>query len=30
MQIPFHRPDISEDDIRGVAETLQSGWITMG
>lgn len=30
MQIPFHRPDITDDDIRGVAETLRSGWITMG
>lgn len=28
--IPFSPPDISEDEIQEVAETLRSGWITTG
>ena len=28
--VPSSRPDISEDDIARVAETLRSGWITTG
>jgi perosamine synthetase len=28
--IPFHRPYISEEDIDCVAETIRSGWLTMG
>src|SRR5712691_3624901 len=28
--VPFFRPDIDEDDIEAVAETLRSGWITSG
>lgn len=28
--IKFSPPDISEDDIKSVAETLKSGWITTG
>jgi len=30
MQVPFHRPFISKDDIDGVVESLREGWITMG
>lgn len=28
--MPFHFPDISEDEIRAVVETLRSGWLTTG
>lgn len=28
--ISFYRPVIQEDDVRGVTETLRSGWITTG
>lgn len=28
--LPFHTPDISEDDIQAVVETLKSGWLTTG
>jgi dTDP-4-amino-4,6-dideoxygalactose transaminase len=28
--LPFHVPEISEDDISAVAEALRSGWITAG
>lgn len=28
--IPFSPPDISEEEINEVAETLRSGWITTG
>jgi len=28
--IPFHVPEIGEDEIRSVVETLQSGWLTTG
>lgn len=30
MQVPFFRPDISEDAIGEVADTLRSGWLTTG
>ncbi|NIZ46997.1 DegT/DnrJ/EryC1/StrS family aminotransferase [Entomospira nematocerorum] len=30
MNIPFSPPDITEDDITAVANTLRSGWITTG
>ena len=30
MRIDFSPPDITEDDIAAVAETLRSGWITSG
>lgn len=30
MQIPFHRPYITEDEINGAVESIRSGWITMG
>lgn len=29
-QIPFSPPDITEEEIRAVADTLRSGWITTG
>ncbi|MCD8316852.1 MAG: DegT/DnrJ/EryC1/StrS family aminotransferase [Eggerthellaceae bacterium] len=29
-QIPFSPPDINDDDINAVVETLKSGWITTG
>jgi perosamine synthetase len=28
--LPFHVPDISEDEIQSVVETLRSGWLTTG
>lgn len=30
MQIPFHRPYITEDEITAVSESIRSGWLTMG
>jgi len=30
MEIPFHKPYITEEEITGVLNTLRSGWITMG
>ena len=30
MKIPFSPPDIGEDEIREVTDTLKSGWITTG
>lgn len=30
MNIPFSPPDIGDDEIREVADTLKSGWITTG
>ena len=30
MQIPFHKPFITEDEIAEVVDSLRSGWITMG
>jgi perosamine synthetase len=28
--LPFARPDIDDDDVQGVVDTLRSGWITTG
>ncbi len=30
MEIPFHKPYITEDEISEVVNALRSGWITMG
>ena len=30
MKIPFSPPDIGEEEINEVADTLRSGWITTG
>ncbi len=30
MQIPFHRPYITEDEIEAVADSMRKGWLTMG
>lgn len=30
MEIPFHKPYITEDEISEVVDSLKSGWITMG
>ena len=30
MELPFHRPYITEDEISEVLDSLRSGWITMG
>jgi dTDP-4-amino-4,6-dideoxygalactose transaminase len=30
MEIPFHKPYITEDEIAEVLDSLKSGWITMG
>ncbi|SMO55258.1 perosamine synthetase [Balnearium lithotrophicum] len=30
MQIPFHKPCITEDEINEVVDSLKKGWITMG
>lgn len=29
-QVPFYRPDLGEDEITAVVETLRSGWVTIG
>ena len=28
--LPFARPDIGEEEIQAVAETMRSGWLTTG
>ncbi len=28
--VPFHRPDITDEEIAAVVATLRSGWLTMG
>lgn len=28
--LPFHKPEITDDDVQAVAETLRSGWLTTG
>ncbi|MGL4370077.1 MAG: DegT/DnrJ/EryC1/StrS family aminotransferase [Spirochaetota bacterium] len=30
MQIPYHRPYITEDEVNAAAETIRNGWLTMG
>jgi perosamine synthetase len=30
MQIPFHRPYITDDEINSMAEAARNGWLTMG
>lgn len=30
MQIPFHKPYITEEEIEGVVDSLRNGWLTMG
>ncbi len=30
MQIPFHKPYITEEEIAEVVDSLKSGWITTG
>jgi dTDP-4-amino-4,6-dideoxygalactose transaminase len=30
MQIPFHKPYITDDEINEVVDSLKSGWLTMG
>src|SRR5512135_380343 len=30
MEIPFHKPYITEDEIAEVLDSLRSGWLTMG
>ncbi len=30
MKVPFHKPYITEDEIRSVAELLREGWLTSG
>lgn len=30
MLIPFHKPHITEDEIKEVMDSLRSGWLTMG
>src|SRR5512143_2740181 len=29
-QVPFYRPDIGDEEIAAVVETLRSGWLTVG
>jgi dTDP-4-amino-4,6-dideoxygalactose transaminase len=28
--LPFHVPDIAEDEVQAAVETLRSGWLTTG
>ena len=28
--LPFHRPNIDQEEIDAVVDTLRSGWLTMG
>jgi len=30
QMLPFHRPEITDDDVHSVVETLRSGWLTTG
>jgi len=30
LNIPFHKPHITQNEIDSVVETMQSGWLTMG
>ncbi len=30
MDIPFHKPYITEDEVSGLLDTVRSGWLTMG
>ena len=30
MNIPFHKPHITQKELDSVCATLQSGWLTMG
>ena len=30
MEIPFHRPYITDEEIMGVVHSMRSGWLTMG
>ena len=30
LTVPFHRPDIGEEEIAAVVDTLRSGWLTVG
>ncbi|MEM2174182.1 MAG: DegT/DnrJ/EryC1/StrS family aminotransferase, partial [Candidatus Micrarchaeia archaeon] len=30
MQIPFHKPYITKEEISEVVDSLKSGWLTMG
>jgi dTDP-4-amino-4,6-dideoxygalactose transaminase len=30
MQIPFHRPYITDDEVNAVVDSLRNGWLTMG
>lgn len=30
MNVPFHKPYITDDEISEVVDSLKSGWITMG
>ena len=30
MKIPIAKPDIGEDEIEAVTETMRSGWVTQG
>jgi perosamine synthetase len=30
MEIPFHKPYITDDEIDGVVDSIRSGWLTMG
>ena len=30
FNIPFHKPHITQKELDGVSETIQSGWLTMG
>jgi dTDP-4-amino-4,6-dideoxygalactose transaminase len=30
LQIPFHRADLGEEEVKAVSDVIRSGWLTMG
>lgn len=30
IQVPFHRADLGEEEVKAVSEVIRSGWLTMG
>jgi dTDP-4-amino-4,6-dideoxygalactose transaminase len=30
LQVPFHRPDLGEEEVTAVSDVIRAGWLTMG